>query len=152
MAFVELLLIFLGLIAAFAASISIITNISSFFRNKYGFSIWSGVLILFIAFMLILVSTSSSVSGNSVLVVLSLIICVFTIIQDVRLAGFAYGLLGFIFQSVMTLLLFLIIIFAISVAIARAVTRSTRFMTGRYAGVFQEVRYAIILFPVFIRI
>ena len=152
MAFVELLLIILGLIAAFAASISIITNISSYYRNKYGFSIWSGVLILFLAFILILMSTSSSFSGNSAFVVFSALICVFTIIQDIRLAGFSYGLLGFLFQSVMTLLLFLIIIFVIAVAIARAVTRSTRLITGRYAGVFQEVRYAIILFPVFIRI
>ena len=114
MAFVELLLIILGLMAALVASVSIITNISLFYRIPFGFSIWSAVLILFLAFILILMSTSSNVSGNSAFTVLSAIICVFTIIQDVRLAGFAYGILGFLFQSVMTLLLFLIVIFIIA--------------------------------------
>lgn len=60
-----------------------------------------------------------------------------------------YGCLGMLFQGVMTLLLFFVAIIAIAGFLARATTRGTNKMSGICSGVSQEIRYAIILLPVF---
>ena len=77
-------------------------------------------------------------------------LCVFTIVRNIYLAGWGYGCLGMLFQGVMTLLLFFVVIIAIAGLLARATTRGTNRMSGICSGVSQEIRYAIILLPVFI--
>lgn len=56
----ELLLIILGVLAIVAVSIASIVRISSFYRAKYGFSIWSGVFIMLPIIILLLVASSSN--------------------------------------------------------------------------------------------
>lgn len=66
------------------------------------------------------------------------------------LGGMGIWLLGILFQGVMTFLLFFVVIIAIAGFLARATTRGANRMLGIFTGVSQEIRYAIILFPVFI--
>ena len=82
--------------------------------------------------------------------ILSAGLCAFTIVRNICLAGWGYGCLGMLFQGVMTLLLFFVVIIAIAGLLARATTRGTNRMSGICSGVSQEIRYAIILLPVFI--
>jgi len=153
MEIIVLLLIVLGIVAGLIASISIITNISKYYRTRFGFSVWSGVLILFLACILLLFSTySNSANNRAMLAVISSILCLFTFFRDVRLSGGTYGFLGFLFQAVMTFLMFFVIILILAGILARAIARSARQLTGTYYNTLQEVHYAIILFPVFIRI
>lgn len=146
----ELLLIIVGCLALVAAIVAAIIKVSSFYRTQFGFSVWSGVLLMFLAFILILIYSASENPQSILLPILSAGLCAFTIVRNICLAGWGYGCLGMLFQVVMTLLLFFVVIIAIAGLLARATTRGTNRMSGICSGVSQEIRYAIILLPVFI--
>ena len=137
----ELLLIIAGCLALVAAIAAAIIKVSSFYRTQFGFSVWSGVLLLFLAFVLMLIYYGGEKPQSILLPILSAGLCAFTIVRNICLAGWGYGCLGMLFQGVMTLLLFFVVIIAI---------RGTNRMLGICSGVSQEIRYAIILLPVFI--
>ena len=142
----ELLLIIAGCLALVAAIAAAIIKVSSFYRTQFGFSVWSGVLLLFLAFVLMLIYYGGEKPQSILLPILSAGLCAFTIVRNICLAGWGYGCLGMLFQGVMTLLLFFVVIIAIAGLLARGTNR----MSGICSGVSQEIRYAIILLPVFI--
>ena len=152
MEIVELLLIILGVFAIVAISIAFIVRISSFYRAKYGFSIWSGVFIMLPIIILLLVASSSNDGLSIIIEAISLLLIAFTLVQDIRLAGLAHGTLGFLFQLFMIMAIFFIIIFALAGMLARGITKRTNRLIGGYSSTFAEARYGIILLPVFIRI
>lgn len=100
----ELLLIILGLLFIIFISIATIVRISSFYRNKYGFSVWSGVIVLLPVLILSATAYGSDIV-NTMLVIAGVILIGYAIVQDIRLAGPFYGTLAFLFQVLMTLLL-----------------------------------------------
>lgn len=148
----ELLIILLCLFAGFIASVSIITKISIHYRTHYGFSIWSGVIILLVAFVILLMCNFQSNEGSIFSFVLSGGLCLFTLAQDIRLCGWLYGMLGMAFQIIMTMLIFVFVLIIIARIIARMIFRRTRSSPTSFYNAAQELQYAIILFPVFIRI
>ena len=155
MEIIELLLIIVGCLALVVAIATAIIKVSSFYRTQFGFSVWSGVLLLFLAFVLMLIYYGGEKPQSILLPILSAGLCAFTIVRNICLAGWGYGCLGMLFQGVMTLLLFFVLLFfvviiAIAGLLARATTRGTNRMSGICSGVSQEIRYAIILLPVFI--
>lgn len=150
MEIVELLLIIVGCLALVVAIAAAIIKVSSFYRTQFGFSVWSGVLLMFLAFILILIYSASENPQNIILPVISAGLCILTFARNTYLAGWGYGFLGMLFQSIMTLLLLFVGIIAIAGALARATTRGTNRISGLCSGVTQEIHYAIILLPVFI--
>jgi len=134
------------------ATISIIIKISTFYRLRYRFSIWSGVFFLLIVIVFLLLGAYSTGISSNILVISSATLCIFTIIQDIRLSNTTHGLLGFCFQVVLVLLLLFILLMMLVHGIANIVVHKTRSLTKPNVGIVQEMRYAIILFPVFIRI
>ena len=150
MEIVELLLIIAGCLALVVAIAAAIIKVSSFYRTQFGFSVWSGTLLLFLAFILILIYSGSESPQNVIMPVLAVGICVLTFARNIYLAGWGYGFLGILFQGIMTLLLFFIVIIAIAGALARATTRGTSRISGLCSGESEEIHYAIILLPIFI--
>ena len=144
MEIIELLLIIVGCLALVVAIATAIIKVSSFYRTQFGFSVWAGVLLLFLIYY------GGEKPQSILLPILSAGLCAFTIVRNICLAGWGYGCLGMLFQGVMTLLLFFVVIIAIAGLLARATTRGTNRMSGICSGVSQEIRYAIILLPVFI--
>ena len=55
MEIIELLLIIVGCLALVVVIATAIIKVSSFYRTQFGFSVWSGVLLLFLAFVLMLI-------------------------------------------------------------------------------------------------
>lgn len=148
----KLLLIVIGVTAVLAAVTFAVIRISRFYRERYGFSIWSGVFILFPAFMLCFFSAYSDEGGAKLLLAIAAVLCVFTVIRDIMLSGYLYGLIGFIFQLILTFLLIIMIAIVLAEILARAVRRATmREARGAFSNTAQEFRYAIVLLPVFIR-
>jgi len=145
------LLILATLVAGVAITITAITKVSAFYREQYGFSIWSGVLLLICALILVALSGSSDVMGSYFSSIIACLISIYTLIQDVRLSGFKYGILGFLFQIAMTFFLFIILLMDIAILIGKYIVRGTRRMTNTLGDTTQEIRYAIVLFPIFIR-
>ena len=149
MVFLELLLLFASVIIVFFALLSIVLYISNFYRDRYGFSVWSGILILFFSFVIFLIY---SASHDGILIAVPVILCVYTFIQDIRLSGWLHGILAFLFQTIITLFLVFIIIILISHMIIQMLTKRTLNSRKPYTQVFHEIHYGIILFPVFIRL
>ena len=133
-------------------SIKTITKIALFYRTTYGFSIWSGVLFLIVSIAMTALIEGDSSNDYILLTVISGAIVLFTLVQDIRLSGFIYGFLGFVFQIVMTFVIFFLLIIILACFIGRIVTRQTRRLDNSLFGVGKEIRYAIILLPDFIRV
>ena len=137
MEIIELLLIIVGCLALVVVIATAIIKVSSFYRTQFGF-------------VLMLIYYGGEKPQSILLPILSAGLYAFTIVRNICLAGWGYGCLGMLFQGVMTLLLFFVVIIAIAGLLARATTRGTNRMSGICSGVSQEIRYAIILLPVFI--
>lgn len=152
MEIIGLLLIILVFGAVIALSIKLIMRIALFYRTMYGFSIWSGVLFLIAAIAIFALNEEDSSNNHILLSVIACAIALFTLVQDIRLSGVMYGSLGFIFQIVMTFVIFFLLIIILACFIGRIVTMQARRLDNSLFGVGEEIRYAIILLPVFIRV
>lgn len=104
-----------GIIAAIIGLIVVIKKISAFYKQRFNFSIWSGVLLLVGALALLLASTSDGVSRQAMYIMtgISVILAILTIYNDIRLAGFAWGSLAVILQIVFSLSFIFLIFFAL---------------------------------------
>ena len=104
-----------GIIAAIIGLIVVTKKISAFYKQRFNFSIWSGVLLLVGALALLLASTSDGVSRQAMYIMtgISVILAILTIYNDIRLAGFAWGSLAVIFQIVFSLSFIFLIFFAL---------------------------------------
>lgn len=104
-----------GIIAAIIGLIVVTKKISAFYKQRFNFSIWSGVLLLVGALALLLASTSDGVSRQAMYIMagISVILAILTIYNDIRLAGFAWGSLAVILQIVFSLSFIFLIFFAL---------------------------------------
>ena len=75
--------------------ISFVRNISAYYKDRFRFSIWSGVFIfLFAIALLILGASSSAGSGVFVVELIAAILAALVIYKDIHLAGFGWGVLA----------------------------------------------------------
>lgn len=104
-----------GIIAAIIGLIVVTKKISAFYKQRFNFSIWSGVLLLVGALALLLASTSDGVSRQAMYIMagISVILAILTIYNDIRLAGFVWGSLAVILQIVFSLSFIFLIFFAL---------------------------------------
>lgn len=104
-----------GIIAAIIGLIVVTKKISAFYKQRFNFSIWSGVLLLVGTLALLLASTSDGVSRQAMYIMtgISVILAILTIYNDIRLAGFAWGSLAVILQIVFSLSFIFLIFFAL---------------------------------------
>lgn len=152
MEIVELALILLGFIALLVLSITTISKISVFYRNHFNFSIWSGILLMSVALVSLVIIGSDNTSKHPLVLVFVFLTYLLSLVQDIRLSGFTYGILGFIFQVIMTFAMFSLLIIVLACWLGRVITRSTRRLTTPLWGVANEIRYATILLPIFIKL
>ena len=104
-----------GIIATIIGLIVVIKKISAFYKQRFNFSIWSGVLLLVGALALLLASASDGVSRQAMYIMtgISAILAILTIYNDIRLSGFAWGSLAVILQIVFSLSFIFLIFFAL---------------------------------------
>lgn len=75
--------------------ISFVRYISAYYRDRFRFSIWSGVFIfLFAIALLILAASSSTGTGVFVVELIVALLAALVIYKDVHLAGFGWGVLA----------------------------------------------------------
>ena len=104
-----------GIIAAMIGLIIIIKKVSAFYKRRFQFSIWSGVLLIVVALALLLVSTSEGATHQTmyILTAIAAILAILTIYNDIRLAGVAWGSLAVILQIVFSFCLLFLVFFAL---------------------------------------
>lgn len=104
-----------GIIATIIGLIVVIKKISAFYKQRFNFSIWSGVLLLVGALALLLASASDGVSRQAMYIMtgISAILAILTIYNDIRLSGFAWGSLAVILQIIFSMSFIFLIFFAL---------------------------------------
>lgn len=126
-----------GIIAAIIGLIVVTKKISAFYKQRFNFSIWSGVLLLVGALALLLASTSDGVSRQAMYIMtgISVILAILTIYNDIRLAGFAWGSLAVILQIVFSLSFIFLIFFAlVGVVIKKLFNIHSSLLTSIFGG------------------
>lgn len=120
------LLRFVAIIAIAVVSvigvISFVRNVSSYYRDRFRFSIWSGVFILFFAIALFILASSGT--GTVVCEIVAVLLVVFVIYKDIRLAGLDWGCLAVGIQilfavSFLFMLLFIVITYFVNSIFSR---------------------------------
>lgn len=108
-----------GIIAAIIGLIVVVKKISAFYRARFQFSIWSGVLLFLIALALLIISETSEIAQSTVYIMLAAAaaIAIITIYNDIRLAGLWWGVLA-LFLQILFSLCFVIFIFCALVGLA----------------------------------
>lgn len=119
------------MIAIITGTITVLKNVSDFYRDRFRFSIWSGVFLFVVALSLVILSGSLSSQGASAnfIGIISAIIVAVTIYNDIRLAGFGWGVLAVCLQILLSFCLLFIVMFALISYIARKIfnVRESRF-------------------------
>lgn len=137
-----------GIIAAIIGLIVVIKKISTFYKLRFNFSIWSGVLLLVGALALLLVSTSDGVSPRAMYIMtgISAILTILTIYNDIRLAGFAWGSLSVILQIVFALSFVFLIFFAlIGVVMKKLFNIHSSLLTSIFGGLGIKGEFLLLL-------
>lgn len=101
-----------GIIAVTIGLIVVVKKISAFYKARFQFSIWSGVLLFLMALALLIISESSEIAQSTAYIMLAVaaVIAIITIYNDIRLAGLWWGILA-IFLQILFSLCFVIFIF-----------------------------------------
>lgn len=82
-------------IVSVSGIMSFVRNISAYYRDRFRFSIWSGVVILLFAIALLILAGSSGNETSVFIVELIVALLVALVIyKDIRLAGFSWGVLA----------------------------------------------------------
>ena len=102
-----------GIIAAIIGLIVVVKKVSVFYKLRFQFSIWSGVLLLVVALALLLISASEGMTRQAAYIPLavSALLAILTIYNDLRLAGVAWGLLAVVLQIIFSLCFVFLIFF-----------------------------------------
>lgn len=101
-----------GIIAVIIGLIVVVKKISAFYKARFQFSIWSGVLLLLVALALLTISATIEITKSTAYIMLAAaaVIVSITIYNDMRLAGFGWGTLA-VFLQVVFSLCFVVFIF-----------------------------------------
>lgn len=91
MEIIDLFLVIAGCLALIVAIAAAIIKVSSFYRTQFGFSVWTGVLLLFLAFVFMLTYYGGEKPQSILLPILSAGLCILTIVRNIYLAGWGYG-------------------------------------------------------------
>lgn len=150
MELIELILIVAGVITAIIAFTVAIAKVTAYFKNKFGFSIWSGVL--FTEFAVILAGLDvTHYGGTSILLgIISLGLLLLTFVQDIRLAK-TMGLLAFLIQIVMSLIFILIVALAVIGYILKLISKRNNALLDLATGTTKEFRDGIFGVASFLR-
>lgn len=146
----RLILIVAAIITAVITLIAVIKKITAYYKRKYGFSIWSGVLFLEMALIFAGFDVVEYNAGSIVLWVICILLLCFTLIQDIRLAK-AMGVPAFAFQIIMSATFLVIIAIAVVGYIWKVITKRTNAILNIVTGTTKEFRDGIMSLADFLR-
>lgn len=146
MKIVEVLLFMAVAIAVIAIFASIIKSISSYYKQRFGYSIWTGVFVLILAFSLAGIDCTHYYSNNILLFSIAGALGLLTMIQDIRLSGIGMGILGFLFQIIMAVIFVLVLAGLMIGFILKAITKRRNVVFKDLLGITSEFREGL-FFP-----
>ena len=147
----ELILIIAGIIALIIGIVAVIQNCVKFFRQKYGFSVWSGVLFLIFGIVIVGYDITHYMAENMVLLIVGGLLFLLTLIQDIRLAKWM-GICAFILQMFLSLVFIALIALAVFAFIIKTITKRSNAVIDYLTGTTRDFREGIMMLPQFLRL
>ena len=145
MELIYLIAIIVVVVVAVIGVISFVRNISSYYRDRFRFSIWSGTFILLFAIALLILASSGI--GAVIAEIIASLLAALVIYKDIRLAGFGWGILAVGLQVLFAVsFLFMLVFLVIGYFIRRVFypRRSARFPTfGLALGMNGEISFLL---------
>ena len=151
MEIVELVLIIAGLAAILIGLVVVIQKCAHFFKQKYGFSVWSGVLLVVLGIVLIGLDIAHYAGDNYYLLIAGGLLFVLTIVQDIRFAKWM-GITAFIFQGFLALVFIFLVALAVLAYIVKVFTKRNNAVLDYITGTTRDFREGIMQLPAFLRI
>ena len=107
------------------AAIATIAKVTAFYKQRFGFSLWSGVLLFVLALSLsvIAIATDLGTQGQFILLTLSAFLVLLTGYNDIRLAGGGWGAAALCLQMLFSLGFIIMVVFAVIVFVLKRVFR-----------------------------
>ena len=119
----EIIVIITAAISMCIGCAYLIAKIAGFYKRRFGFSIFSGVITMILAFSFLYFSAARSTASIPYSII-ALVLTLFTIIRDIQLAKVWYGILAFLIHCSFAILSFVIVAFVLAVIIAKKLTNS----------------------------
>ena len=146
MGILEIFFIIVGGIALLIALAAIIRRVSAFFRERYNFSIWAGVLLIVIAFAITGYSYAHYGEINIPYTVVASAIILLTAFLDIRHAGVGMGLLAVLIEIILSALFVVVLFLALVYLAIRAFRRGDDWIVDRVTGTSGGARATMALF------
>ena len=151
MEIIELVLIIAGIAAFLIGIVAVIQKCAQFFRKKYGFSVWSGALLVVLGTVLIGYDITHYAGQKNILLMAGGILFILTMIQDIRLAKWM-GITAFIFQGLLALFFILLVALAVLAYIVKGFTKRGNAVLDHITGTTRDFREGIMQLPAFLGI
>ncbi len=154
MEFLSLVAIIAILIVGIIAAATAIVKVSAFYKQKFSFSLWSGVLLLVVAVSLLLIAETAPIEAQTryVLMGISAILVILTGFNDVRLAGYAWGALAFCLQIVLSLCFVVLIFIALIGFVLKRVFKLQGSLLNSFFGTHASLKAELLLLAYFLHL
>lgn len=138
-----------GIIAGIIGMVVVVKKISAFYKTRFRFSIWSGVLLFLIAFSLLAIPSATEVTRSTAYIMLAVaaVLALITVYNDIRLAGFLWGALAAVLQILFSLC-FVIFIFCalVSLVMKKFFNIRNSLITSVFDGLGLKGELALLLY------
>ena len=143
-------IVVVGAIAAIVA----IAKVTAFYKQRFTFSIWSGVLLFVLALSLsvIAISTDLGTQGQIILLTLSAFLVLLTGYNDIRLAGGGWGVIALCLQMLFSLGFILVVAVAIIMFVLKKVFKMPSTLFSSIFGNEFNIRSELLLLALFLHL
>lgn len=141
MEFLTIVAIIAIVLAGAIAAIAALVKVTAFYKQRFGFSIWSGVLLFILALSLsvVAIATDLGTQCQFVLLTLSAFLVLLTGYNDVRLAGGGWGVVALCLQILFSLGFILVVVVVLSMFVLQKVFKVHRLAFGNSFSIRNEL-------------
>lgn len=154
MEFLTIVAIIAMVIVGAIAAIATIAKVTAFYKQRFGFSLWSGVLLFVLALSLSVISIATDVGthGQFILLTLSAFLVLLTGYNDIRLAGGGWGIFAFCLQTLFSFGFILMVVIALIVFVLKRVFKVHCSMFNSIFGSGFSIRSEFLLLALFLHL
>ncbi len=119
----EIVILLTALLAITVGTVWAVIKCAKFYKQRFGFSVFSGVIIMILVFVLLYYNMKDYNGKNLLMIILAFCATAFVVIRDIQLAKVSYGLGAFAIQTILALLSFFFIAVLLGLFLIRQFSR-----------------------------
>lgn len=149
MEFLTIVAIIAVVVVGAIAAIAAIAKVTAFYKQRFSFSIWSGVLLFVLALSLsvIAIATDIGTQGQFILLTLSAFLVLLTGYNDIRLAGGGWGVVALCLQMLFSLGFILVVAVALIMFVLKKLFRiHSKLLASIFGGLSLKGELLLLLY------